>query len=260
MTTTQTFTEEYVEIGGGRTHMYKGGSGAPILYLHSAGANPGWADYIDGLARSHTVYVPSHPGYDNSDRLPWVNTINDTAHFYIGLMSKLGLEGVTLVGHSMGGWIAAEIAAMDSRRVKAMVLVDPVGVKPQNSEITEVLMVGPAQTKSMSWYDENKAPNLDDLPQEKQDVLWRNREMASRLLWKPYMHNPHLPDYLGLVSLPTLIVFGKQDGIVPLEVGEIYHQILGGSRLHIIDKAGHSPQIEQTKEFLDVTSDFLSKL
>ena len=84
--------------------------------------------------------------------------------------------------------------------------------------------------------------------------------MASRLCWKPYMHNPSLPEYLKLIRVPSLIVWGRQDGIVPLNCGEVYHQALKGSTLHVIDQCGHSPQIEKPEEFLEVTIAFLSKL
>jgi len=91
-------------------------------------------------------------------------------------------------------------------------------------------------------------------------MVWRNREMSSRLLWKPYMHNPNLPEYLKLIQVPALVVWGRQDAVVPVECGEIYNQSLRGSSLSVIDNSGHSPHVEQPQEFLNVTLDFLSKL
>ena len=91
-------------------------------------------------------------------------------------------------------------------------------------------------------------------------VDFSNREMASRLLWRPYMHNPSLPHYLSDVGTPTLIVWGRQDAIVPLECGELFHQALSNSRLQVIDQCGHSPQIEKPQEFNQGVSEFLSGL
>ena len=260
MTTVQKSTEEYFQVGGTRVQMFKGGTGEPLLVLHGAGGNPGWMPYHEALAQRFTVYAPSHPGYNETPRPEWTRSIADVAHFYVGLMRVLGLEKPSVVGFSMGGWLAAEIAAMGPDRLKGIVLVAAVGIKPQVGEIAEILMVPPQQTQKLAFYDISKAPNLDDLTQEQQDVQWRNREMASRLCWKPYMHNPNLPEYLKLIQIPALIICGRQDGIVPVNVGEIYHQALRGSGLHVLEECGHSPQLEKPQEFLDLTLGFLSKL
>jgi pimeloyl-ACP methyl ester carboxylesterase len=260
MTTTQTWTEETVDVAGMETQVLKGGSGAPLLVLHAAGGNPGWLPYHQALSQRFTVSAPSHPGYDKTPRPQWVRTITDVAHFYLGLMETLGLKQVSLIGFGMGGWIAAEIAAMCPERLKGIVLVNAAGVKPRVGEIAEVLMVPPDDVQKLAYYDISKAPNLDELSDEQQAVQWNNREMASRLCWTPYMHNPSLPDYLKLVRVPALIVWGKNDGIVPISCAEIYHEVLQGSTLHVIDQCGHVPQIEKPDEFLEVTQSFLAKL
>ena len=260
MTTTQSWTEETVDVEGVKIQMLKGGSGAPLVVLHGAGGNPGWQDYHQALSQHYTVYAPSHPGYDGSDRPDWVRTINDVAHFELGLMRHLGIDRPTLMGFSMGGWIAAEIAAMSPHDIRGMVLVNAVGIKPEVGEIAEMLMVPPETTQKLAFYDISKAPDLSQLTQEEQEARWRNREMASRLCWRPYMHNPNLPRYLQLIRVPALIVWGRQDGVVPLNVGEIYHSVLQGSTLRVIEQCGHSPQIEKPQEFMDASMAFLSSL
>ena len=259
-TATRTWVEESVDVGGTRTQVLKGGSGSPLLVLHGAGGNPGWMPYHEALAQHFTVYAPSHPGYNKTQRPAWASSIADVAHFYLGFMRVLGLEWPSVIGFSMGGWIAAEIAAMRSDRLRGLVLVDAVGVRPRVAQISEVLMVAPQDVQKLAYYDVSKAPPVPTLTPEEEAVQWSNREMASRLCWRPYMHNPKLPDYLRLVRVPTLIVWGRQDGIVPLECGQIYHEVLQGSSLHVIDRCGHAPQNEQPREFLDVTVRFLSKL
>jgi pimeloyl-ACP methyl ester carboxylesterase len=186
--------------------------------------------------------------------------MTDVAHFYLGCMRVLGLEWPSIMGFSMGGWIAAEIAAMRSDRVRGLVLVDAVGIKPRGGQIAEALIASPQDVQKLAYYDLSQAPPEPSLTPQEEAVQWSNREMASRLCWKPYMHNPKLPEYLRLVRVPTLIVWGRQDSIVPLECGEMYHEVLQGSTLRVIDQCGHAPQREQSQEFLDVTVKFLSTL
>ena len=260
MTTTQRHTEQFVDVDGISTQVLKGGSGAPLLVLHGGLGNPGWMPWHEALSEKYTVYAPSHPGYDKTARPDWVRNIGDVAHFYIGLIEVLGLKQPAVMGFSLGGWITAELAARCPEKLRGIVLVNAVGVKPKQGEIAEMLMVPPEETRKLAFHDINKAPELPELTPEEQSVQWSNREMLSRLSWVPYMHNPNLAQYLKFVSLSSLIVWGREDGLVPLSVGEVYHEALKGSTLHVIDQCGHSPQIEQPEQFLQATQGFLSKL
>ena len=261
MTTTQSWTEELVEVAGARTQVLKGGSGDPLLVLHTRGGGlTGWRSYHEALSQHFTVYAPSHPGFYKSERPPWVSTVTDVAHFYLGLMQALGLERVSLVGFELGGWIAAEIASISSEKVRGQVLVSALGIKPRVGEIVEMLMVSPETLIDLAYHDVSKAPVLPELSEDEQNVNWKNREMVSRLCWRPYMHNPNLPEYLKFVRVPSLIVWGRQDKMVPLECGEIYNQSLQGSTLHVVEECGHAPQNEKPEEFLNVALSFLSKL
>jgi pimeloyl-ACP methyl ester carboxylesterase len=147
--------------------------------------------------------------------------------------------------------------------VKSLVLVDAAGIKPEVGEIAEILMVSQDVAKKLRFYDPTQVPDYDavvnrQLTPEEEAVRWRNREMTSRLCWKPYFHNPKLPAYLRGVKVPTLIVWGKYDAIIPLNCGELYHQALPHSRLHVIDRCGHSPALEKPQEFLQVVREFFS--
>jgi pimeloyl-ACP methyl ester carboxylesterase len=264
MADTPDYTDELIAVAGASIQMLKGGAGDPLLLLHGAAGNPGWLPYHRALARQFTVYAPSHPGYDRSSRPDWISTMNDMAHFYRQLIEELGLAPVHLVGFSMGGWLAAEVAAMCPAYLKSLVLVDAAGIKPEVGEIAEILMVSQDVAKKLRFYDPTQVPDHDalvnrQLTPEEEVALWRNREMTSRLCWKPYFHNPKLPAYLRGVKVPTLIVWGKYDAIIPLNCGELYHQALPGSTLHVIDRCGHSPALEKPQEFLSVVQDFLSR-
>ncbi|HSF31471.1 MAG TPA: alpha/beta hydrolase [Candidatus Tectomicrobia bacterium] len=264
MLVTPDHTDELLQVAGTHMQVLKGGVGEPLLLLHGAGGNPGWLAYHRALSQQFTVYAPSHPGYDRSSRPDWISSMNDMAHFYRQFIDELGVTPVQLMGFSMGGWLAAEIVAMCPSSVKSLVLVDAAGIKPEVGEIAEILMVSQDVVKKLRFYDPTQVPDYDamvnrQLTPEEEAVQWRNREMTSRLCWKPYFHNPKLPAYLSGVKVPTLIIWGKYDAIIPLNCGELYQQALSNSRLHVIDRCGHSPALEKPQEFLQVVRAFLSR-
>jgi pimeloyl-ACP methyl ester carboxylesterase len=164
----------------------------------------------------------------------------------------------------MGGWIAAEMAAMCSHNLKALVLVDAAGVKPEKGQISEIFMVSAETRLKQRFYDPAQVANYDQYTREptpeEQIVEHSNREMASRLCWRPYLHNLSLPQYLKKVLTPTLIIWGKQDAIIPVECSEIFRQAIPNSDLKIIDHCGHSPALEKPQEFMSTVTEFLSKL
>ena len=262
--TTTTSNESHIEVAGISMQMFSGGSGPPLLFLHGAGGNPGWQPYHQALAATHTVYAPSQAGFNGTERPDWVNTITDVAHMNLELVQLLGLDSYILMGSSMGGWVAAEMAAMTHRQLRALVLIDAVGIKPEQGEIAEIFMVSSDTRLKQRFHDPSQVPNYDQytrqLSPDEQVIEHANREMASRLCWKPYMHNPSLPFYLAKVQTPTLIIWGRQDAIVPLNCGELYEQALPNATLKVIDHCGHSPAVEKPQEFLDAVTQFLAGL
>ncbi len=261
---TDSSTKSMVTVGETEVEMVSGGSGPPLLFLHGAGGSAGWRSWHEELAKQYTVYVPSQPGFNGTERPDWVYTITDVAHFNLQMIQTLGLDQYVLVGSSMGGWVSAEIAAMCPPGLKALVLVDAAGIKPEQGEIAEIFMCSAATRLKQRFHDPSQVPNYEQyerpLTPEEQTVDHANREMASRLCWRPYLHNFSLPHYLHKVSTPTLIVWGRQDAIIPVECGELYRQALPNSSLTILDNCGHSPAVEKQTEFLSAVNGFLSDL
>ncbi|MBM3941343.1 MAG: alpha/beta hydrolase [SAR202 cluster bacterium] len=264
MTTTLSGRETSITVAGAKVQMFSGGSGPALVFLHGAGGSAGWQAYHQELSKKYTVYVPSQPGFNGTERPEWVYTINDVAHFNQAMVQQLGLDHYILMGSSMGGWIAAEMAAMCHHNLRGLILVDAAGIKPENSDIAEIFMVSAQTRLKQRFFDPTQVPNYQQLTRqlspEEQQVEHANREMASRLCWRPYLHNPSLPHYLGAVPTPTLIVWGKQDAIIPVECGELYQKALPNATLRIIDHCGHSPALEKPQEFLKTVTDFLSRL
>ena len=110
MTTTAAGNRTQVSVGDTQVEMFSGGSGPPLLFLHGAGGNSGWQAYHEELSKTHTVYVPSQPGFNGTERPEWLYTITDLAHFNQEMVQALNLDQYILMGSSMGGWVAAEMA------------------------------------------------------------------------------------------------------------------------------------------------------
>lgn len=255
--------EEMLTVAGITVQVFHGGQGDPLLLLHGAGGNPGWLPFHTALAKHFHVYAPSHPGFGTSDRPDWMERVHDLAYFYRWFLDELHLAPLPVIGFSMGGWLAAEMVAMYPAAMRRMVLVGAAGMKPSVGEIADIFLATPDEVAAMRFYDTSQVPDYDELfgteptHEERQTAAW-DREMAALLSWKPYMHNPKLPDLMGQVKVPTLIVWGKQDAIVPVNCGELYQQAIPDAKLIVIDHCGHSPQIENPQACLDAVIPFLT--
>jgi pimeloyl-ACP methyl ester carboxylesterase len=254
--------EAFVNVGGVKVRLLKSGSGAPLLLLHGTEGSLGWRHYIQSLAEHFTVYLPSHPGFDGSERPTWLNSILDLVCFYTWFLETQGLEGTRVIGWALGGWLAAEMAATTRHAFSKMLLVDAAGIKPHQGEITDVFILSPAQIRDLTFHGPQQVPEYAQLypreqsPAEREQAV-QNREMAVRLTWKPYMHDPRLPALLARVTAPTCIIWGRQDRIIPVECGTLYHQAIPGSELVVIEQCGHAPYLEKPDEFVRVAMDFL---
>jgi pimeloyl-ACP methyl ester carboxylesterase len=255
--------EEMVAVGGVRAHTLIGGSGEPLLFLHGAGGPNGWRRWHAALAEQFTVYVPSHPGYGLSDSANWMESPRDLARYYLWYLDTLGLDRATIIGHSMGGWTAAELAVMNPKAVDRLVLVAPAGLKPEQGEILDIFYYPMDQLTKMVYHDPGQVAEWDELfgtppTPEQADLAIRNREMSARLTWKPYMHNPRLPFFLPRVTNDSLVVWGREDQIVPVICGEQYARLLPNATLRVIEGCGHSPMIERLDDFVALMQEFLS--
>ena len=254
--------ERVVSVGGIKIHTLIGGQGAPLLTLHGAGGSQGWRWWHERLAERFTVYVPTHPGYGQSDSADWMEHVQDLARHYLWYLDVLGLERAHVLGHSMGGWTAVELAAMDPRAVERLVLVAPAGLKPEQGEILDIFYHPIQEVRAAGYFDPASTPEYAELygqppTPEQQDIELRNREMAARLIWKPYLFNPRIPHYLARVTAPTLIVWGEQDRCIPVVCAEQFERLLPNASRQVFDHCGHWPMLEHREQFVALVGDFL---
>jgi pimeloyl-ACP methyl ester carboxylesterase len=256
--------EEMIAVGSTKVHVVIGGAGEPLVVLHGAGGNRGWRRWMDAVGERYTIYAPTHPGFGRSDAADWMESIDDLARFYLWFLDVMGLSRARLLGHSLGGWTAAELATMRPDVIERLVLVAPVGLKPEAGEILDIFYHTSEELLGLTVHDPSSVPEWAELfggkpGPEALEIALRNREMAARLTWKPYMFNPRLPHFLPRVSTPTLIVWGREDRIVPVVCGEQYRRLLPNATLRVLERCGHMPPIEQPDGFAKLVLDFLGR-
>ncbi len=263
--TEKTFSEEFVEVADLKVHLRKGGQGEPLLILHSELGVPGWLESYQELAKHHTVYVPSLPGFGQTTRPNWIVTVRDLAAWVAWFVRDMNLaQPLNVVGFSMGGWAAAEIAIMNQHIFKKMVLVAPAGLKPQEGETWDYFVNSGKEAFEESFHNPEGSPEYAayygrEWTFEEQEQVEINREMAARLLWKPYMKSHTLPALLRGIATPTKLIWGQEDKIIPLNVCHLFQEAIKGAESKVIDGCGHMPEMEKPQEFAKTVLEFFAK-
>ena len=262
MTTTSTWTQERVEVAGAEMQILRGGSGDPLLILHDEMGQPGWLQIHEELAKNYSVIAPSLPGFGVTDRLDWVMNVRDIATWTLWALDELELSNLNLLGFSLGGWLAAEMATQNPQIFKKMALAAPAGILPPTGEILGMFLVVSKEFITAGVHDPEAAPGFEavcpDEPAAELVEMWETaREEACRLTWRPYMHDRSLPHRLGrLKNLPTLIAWGRNDEVVPPSAGEVYNASIAGSRLVTLENCGHRLDVEKPAELVRALREF----
>jgi pimeloyl-ACP methyl ester carboxylesterase len=241
---------EDMQVAGATLRYFKKGSGRPILVIHQDIGNPGWLPFHEGLAKDATVYVPDLPGWGESERMPWMRSVRDLAVVLHHFEDVLGLDGVTLVGLGMGGWIAAEMATMDRRRYERLVLVGAAGIQPAEGEILDQFLLSYDEYVRTGFSTSVAHDRVFTAEPPTETLMGWDiaREMVARVAWKPYLFSSTLPHVLGDLKLPTLVVWGAADRVIPAVCGRQYQQAIAGSQLAVLPDTGHFVEMERPIE------------
>ncbi|MCE2457502.1 MAG: alpha/beta hydrolase [Dehalococcoidia bacterium] len=264
-TAQQTWTSRSRELAGIQTTLVTGGDGEPVLVLHDETGHPGWLQWHESLAQHFNLNIPMMPGYGGTARLDWAMSMRDMTGWYLEALDDLDMGQISVIGFSLGGWLAAELATMDPSRFKKLVLVSAAGVRPPVGEILDMFLVTMPAFLEASVKDKNSVEEFSvvspDEPTPDLQFDWEDvREVACMLSWRPYMHNPTLPQILHrLKRVPTLLVWGRDDAVIPLSAGQRYNESIPGSRLAVLDDCGHRPELEKPGEFAEVVRGFLAE-
>jgi pimeloyl-ACP methyl ester carboxylesterase len=248
-------------VAGIRLELRRIGRGRPLLLLHSEDALECEPPFLDLLVADHEVIIPSPPGFGRSERPDWVSAPDDIAYVYLELIERLKLGGIDVLGCSLGGWIALEMATKEPAVFSRTALVAPYGAKflgPAERDIADIWMLPPAEVTKRKWFDPKKGErDYKAMPEDKLSIIARNNESFARFCWEPYMHNPKLKHRLARVRAETLFIWGENDGIVTPAYGRIFADHVPGASFATIAEAGHYPHIEQPVQFMRHLRGFL---
>jgi pimeloyl-ACP methyl ester carboxylesterase/mannose-6-phosphate isomerase-like protein (cupin superfamily) len=255
--TTHTVTVGVTGVGPVPVTVTERGAGRPFLLLHG-GAGPQSVDgFADLLAASGRGLVPVHPGFGGTPRPEGLDSMAGLARLYAGLLDELGLDGVTVIGNSIGGWIAAEVALLASPRVSRVVLVDAAGLKLDDHPAADFFSLTMDQVADLSYYRPDAFRlDVDHMPPAARAAMAGNRA-ALAVYGGPAMADPGLLDRLPSVTVPVLVIWGEADRMIPVEHGRAYAKAIPGARLLVIPHAGHLPQLETPGDLLKAVEDFV---
>ncbi len=258
MATTATVTVTADGIGAVPVTYGDRGTGPAFLLLHGGAGPQSVTGFADQLAEAGPgrVITPVHPGFAGTPRPAGLDSVAGLARLYAVLLDELGLAGVTVIGNSVGGWIAADMAVTGSARITGLVLVDACGIEVPGHPVADFFSLTLDQVAELSYHDPGPF-RIDPatMSAEQRAAMAGNRE-ALAVYGGAAMADPGLRARLGQVSVPTLVVWGDSDRIVDPDYGRAFAAAIPGARFRLLEATGHVPQIETPAPLLGAIRDF----
>ena len=264
--------QDIVETDVGKIQVFRGGSGEPLVYLHSATGEGAGLPFLDHLSESREVVSPMFPGFGESEGIDQIDDMEDAVFHLLDLFERLGLDTPAVAGLSLGGWMAAELATRYPERVRRLVLVNPVGLYIEGAEIGDIFGRTPGELAEDMFSDQshpiaqmmhaigeyrNDPAQVANLSFDMLKPIVKTMGATARLGWDPYLHNPRLRRRLHRITCPTLVVRGEDDGLVPAEHARAYVEEIPGARLEQVTGAAHLIPLEQPEELARLIGGFI---
>ncbi|MDQ1373979.1 MAG: hypothetical protein QOJ09_1317 [Actinomycetota bacterium] len=258
-------TTELLQAHVGKVQVRRGGSGAPVVYLHSATGEGEGLALLDELATDFDVIAPMFPGYGESEGIEQIDDMEDAVFHLLDVFDQLGLAAPAVVGLSLGGWMAAELATRYPDRISSLVLVNPAGLYILGAEIKDIFGRKPDEMALDLFADQSQPMaqmlhamadvQFENVPFEMIKPYYQTMAATARLAWDPYLHDPKLRKRLHRIVAPTLVVRGAQDTLIPKAHAEAYAAEVPGARLVEVDGAAHLIAIEKPAELAALVRD-----
>lgn len=260
-----------MRVGPFEVDTFRVGSGRPVLLIHGVNPIHPAAPFLARLGALVELIAPSHPGFGGSPLPPDFETMYDLVQMYLAILDAIPSDDVTVIGFSFGGWIAAELAVANPKRLGRLILVDPVGIKQggrEERDIVHFFNTDPNELNHRSWHDPARRPEgiyglgwqatiSKAMTDQEMITLARNWDSLCLYAWKPHMYNPQLKHWLHRISVPAMLIWGEADRVVTQEYGRAYASLIPGAQFRIIHDAGHHPELEQPDAFVAAVMEFL---
>src|SRR5689334_23195488 len=255
------YTEpDWIEVDGLRVAYRRQGDGPTTLYMHGAGLTRMWLPFYERLSQSLDLIVPEHPGFGETEMPQWLDGFDDLVIHYDSLLDALEVERVHVVGYSLGGWIAAELAVLQPRRLESLTLIPPIGLRLPGKPPGDVFAMDP-ETLFMTMFNDptNAAQILPDIESlDEIEQQYGEAATLARLAWNPRF-DPKLERRLARVRCPTLVVRAQDDRLVPVEMAERYAELIDGARIEAVPGTGHAVIVEQPEKTADLITAFIEE-
>jgi pimeloyl-ACP methyl ester carboxylesterase len=238
------------------------GRGTKLLFLHGAAGVPPWNQFFDALANRFEVLVPEHPGFGTDKHAESIRSIADLAMYYLDFIDALDADTIHLVGHSLGGWTAAEIAVRNCSKLASLTLIAPAGLRIKGTPAGDNFIWSSEELTRNLFYDQRLADQLLSctVSDEEADRRLTNRFMAARLAWEPRWFNPGLARWLHRISVPALLVWGRNDKLLPSAYAEEWSRGVPRLQTTLLPDCGHLPHAEKSEETAAIILSFLERL
>ncbi len=254
--------ERTVNVRGIATHMFEAGSpaAAPLLYIHSTFLGNLWLAFHNALSQNFHVFAPDTPGFGLTGRPDWMRNMSDYILYFRDLLDELGLRKAIVVGHSLGGWMAAELAVWYPERVEKLVLSNAAGIRVKGTPVADIFAMNPQELLMTLFDDFSAAAPLIPVAFNTDYLLSQYRQLTTlaSLAWNP-TYDPRLERRLERITCPTLIVWGQNDRFIPPVYGDTFHRLIAHSELVKLEGTGHMPMFEKPAEWYNVICEFLQE-
>jgi|SRR5579862_9717957 len=251
-----------ITLCGASVSMKRAGTGQPLVAVHGGGGSPRFLPAMRALSEKFDVIVPQAPGFGGTEAPPWLETIADLANFYLEFLDRLDLHRVHLVGLSLGGWVAAELAVRNASRLASLTLMDAPGIDAPGVERLDPSRLSDEEAVRANYFDAKLADEavVRTFNPQNDSVRRANQRIVAKLASDRGYHDPQLQRWLHRIRIPTLLIWGENDRMFPPAYGEAWHKAIASSRLVVLPRCGHLPIQEQPDEFATLVAEFCTKV